>query len=66
MAMRTYRGWINQPSSLQPLHDMHGTPCIVQDSGGVTVRVWFISGPVHSLEASRLCISEVKLSNTEG
>lgn len=60
---RTYRAWINQPSTLQPLHDKHGQRCIVVDDREKgTVRAWFTEGAVHSMEIPRLCVSEIKLS----
>ena len=59
---RTYRAWINQPSTLQPLNNLHGRYCIVEDDGDVTVRLWFTEGSVHSMQAPRNSVSEVKLS----
>ena len=59
---RTYRAWINQPSKSQPLHDLHGRYCIVEDTGDVSVRIWFTEGSLHSMQAPRNTISEVKLS----
>lgn len=58
---RTYRAWINQPSTLQPLHNFHGQYCIVEDTGENTVRVWFTHGPIHSMQIPRMCISEVNI-----
>ena len=63
--MKTYRAWINQPSTLQPLHSFHGKPCIVQDSGERSLRLWFTEGDIHSMEALRECISRVYLSASE-
>ena len=62
---RTYRAWINQPSTLQPLHALHGKYCIAQNTGGGGVRLWFTEGPVHSMDAMRLWISECYLSATQ-
>lgn len=56
--MKTYRAWINQPSTLQPLHRLHGTRCIAQDSGERSVRIWFTEGDVHSMEVLRECLSK--------
>lgn len=60
--MNTYRAWVNQPSNLQPLHDFHGKNCIVNDSGDVTVTIWFTHGPVHSIVVPRNCVSRIHLS----
>ncbi len=56
--MKIYRGWINQPSKLQPLHKMHGKRGIVVDSGGATVRMYFCTGAAVSVQAPRLSISK--------
>lgn len=63
--MKTYRAWINQPSTLQALHHLHGKHCIVQDSGKRSLRIWFTEGEIHSMEALRECISRVKLSSAD-
>lgn len=52
------RAWINQPSTLQPLHKLHGTNVLVhwiEDDDEVTI--YFLSGPVHSQLASKLWLS---------
>lgn len=59
--METYRAWINQPSTLQPLHKMHGQRCIVQDTGDRSVQVWFTEGAVHSMQVLRECLSKFRL-----
>ncbi len=39
------RMWINQPSTLQPLHERHGQNVLAEDKiHGQNVMVWFISG----------------------
>lgn len=43
-----FRGWIDQPSTLQPLHKLHGTKVLVQQTSNET-RVWFLSGDVISM-----------------
>jgi superfamily II DNA/RNA helicase len=63
--MSIYRAFINQPSTLQPLHDRHGQRCIVYDIGGEFVVLYFTEGAVHSMEASRQCISRIYLSDAE-
>jgi hypothetical protein len=54
---RIYRGWFNQPSTLQRQHKLHGERCIVEDRGGLTVRTWFSGGPIHSMEVERNSIT---------
>jgi len=56
-APRIYRGWFNQPSTLQRHHKFHGERCIVEDRGGLTVRAWFSGGPIHSMEVERNSIT---------
>lgn len=65
--MAIYRAWINQPSTLQPLHSLHGKVCIVHDNdiNSRNVTLYFTEGDVHSMDASRLCVSRVYLSNAE-
>lgn len=58
---KVYRAWINQPSISHPLHQFHGKFCIVIDLGKPTVQIWFSEGSTHSMEVSKLCISEEKL-----
>lgn len=58
-----YRAWINQPSTLQPLHRMHGRRCIAHDTGDQSVTLYFTDGDVHSMMAPRQCISRIHLSN---
>jgi len=62
MARQIYRAWINQPSTRDPLHAMHGQRCIVEDHGEQSVRLWFTEGETHSMQALRGCVSEIKLS----
>lgn len=60
--MAIYRAWINQPSTLQPLHSLHGKRCIVHDTGDQSVTLYFTDGEVHSMTAMRQCISRIYLS----
>ena len=57
-----YRAWINQPSTQQPLHALHGKHCIVDDQGQPSVTLHFTDGDVHSMTALRQCISRIHLS----
>jgi hypothetical protein len=60
--MKIYRAFINQPSTLQPLHTLNGVRCLVQDNGGNTIKVFFTSGPVHSMQIPRNCVSRLRIS----
>ena len=60
---RIFRAWINQPSTLQPLHKLHGTKCIAVEDRPGNVRLYFTDGAIHSMDADLLCVSEVKLSS---
>lgn len=51
------RMWINQPSSLQPLHHLHATNVLAQPDTGRTARVWFLSGDVVSQQVPREALS---------
>lgn len=52
------RMWINQPSTLQPLHKLHGTNVLARHEYGDTWQIFFLSGDVISKQASKLCLSE--------
>lgn len=64
-ATKIYRAWINQPSTSQPLHYIHGKRCIVHDEGDFTVDVWFTEGPTHSMRVLRACVYRIKLNAAE-
>lgn len=64
--MKIYRALINQPSTKQPHHKLHGTTVIVEDSGnGDTPRVHFTEGAVHSMLMAKNCFDRIKLSSAE-
>ena len=52
-----FRAWINQPSTLQPLHHLHGTNVLAVHEYGSTFRIYFLSGDCISQQADRLCLS---------
>jgi len=59
--MRRY--WINQPSTLQPHHNMHGENvlCDMDDpayEGRPVIQVWFLHGAVWSADIMRNALSE--------
>lgn len=49
--------WINQPSTLQPLNKLHGTNVLANITQESSVRVWFLSGDVVSMQLPRICLS---------
>lgn len=46
--MNLQRMWINQPSTLQQHHDLHGTNVLAYREYDETWRVYFLSGNVIS------------------
>jgi hypothetical protein len=52
------RMWINQPSALSPLHDLHGTNVLAVPDGDDAYRVYFLSGPTVCMRASFAALSE--------
>lgn len=52
------RMWIDQPSTHQPLHHLHGTNVLAVPEFGNTVRVYFLSGDIVSRQVGALCVSE--------
>lgn len=52
------RMWINQPSTLQPLHAYHGRNVLAIDDGNGQARMYFTSGPVVAIRGPWLALSE--------
>lgn len=52
------RMWINQPSTLQPHHALHGTNVLAQHEYDDTIRIYFLSGDKVSQQVSKLALSE--------
>lgn len=67
MTQKIYRAVIDQPSTLQPLHNLHGIYCIVvdDDPSSNDVRIYFTEGDTHSMVVLRLWVSKIKLSSAE-
>jgi hypothetical protein len=69
--MNTYgqirRVWINQPSTLQDLHEYHGEFAIAEpiEPGQKTVRIHFTSGQTHSMIAFVNSLELCKLSSAK-
>lgn len=58
MKPNVQRCWINQPSTNQPLHHLHGTNVLAYQETGQTWRVYFLSGPVISQQVPAECLSK--------
>ena len=55
--MKPKRMWVNQPSTLQPLHHLHGMNVLaIPDGDGW--QIYFLSGSIISQHAPRLTLSE--------
>jgi hypothetical protein len=56
------RMWINQPSTLQPLHHLNGTNVLVDEKdvspSGESVTIYFITGDVIKQYAPKLSLSK--------
>ena len=61
--LKIYRAIINNPSTLQPLHEIHGKTCIAIDNGDKWIDIYFTDGPMHSMRAPKLHVTEVKTSS---
>lgn len=56
---RHWLAWVNQPSTLQPRHDLHGKRCVVYDQHERYVQVFFTEGTTRSTVIDRQCLSLV-------
>lgn len=52
------RMWIDQPSTLQQFHHMHGTNVLALPESPTHMRVYFLSGAVISQQMIKLALSE--------
>lgn len=55
--MNIRRMWINQPSTLQPYHNLHGTNVLATRESDVTDRIYFLSGDVVSQQIDPIALS---------
>lgn len=61
---RHYRAWINQPSTLDPDHALHGKRgIVVDDKGEAFVTIYFTEGPAFSMRIARRAISKYRDGN---
>jgi len=51
------RMWINQPSKLQPYHNLHGTNVLVIHEGGDTYRAYFLNGDIIDQQIHQAALS---------
>jgi phenolic acid decarboxylase len=54
--MTLKRMWINQPSTLQPLHKYHGRNVLAYKEG-TGYRIYFLSGHVIDMQIPSGCLS---------
>ena len=52
------RAWVNQPSTQQPFHNLHGTNVLAEDDTDLMARVWLLSGPVVSQQVPKSALSD--------
>lgn len=52
------RMWINQPSTLQPLHRLHGVKVLACADTDRTSRAYFLSGDIIDMQVPRETLSE--------
>lgn len=58
------RMWINQPSTLQPDHDLHGLDVLAEEEGeGEFVTVYFLAGRATSWTVRKQSLSPGWLSH---
>ncbi len=51
MSFKIERMWINQPSTLQPLHSLHGKNVLAVKESENMYRIYFLSGNTISIRA---------------
>ena len=52
------RMWFNQPSTLQPHHNLHGTRVLACPASAITRQVYLLEGPVISMQVMSNTLSE--------
>jgi len=57
MTVKIERMWINQPSTLQPLHQLHGKNVLAVKEGENMYRIYFLSGETISMNAHKNTLS---------
>jgi hypothetical protein len=57
MPVNIQRMWVNQPSSLQQFHNLHGTNVLAVEECVGTMRVYFLSGDIVSQQMPASALS---------
>lgn len=57
MKLNIRRAWIDQPSTLQLLHNYNGVSVLVNDNHESVLQVWFLSGDTISMMVPAVCLS---------
>jgi hypothetical protein len=58
MKAEAKRVWVNQPSTLQPQHKLHGTNVLAIDNGdNQTSTIYFLGGKTISQVILNVCLS---------
>lgn len=52
------RMWVNQPSTYQQYHKLHGINVLAEYHDGELVRVWHVSGPIVHQQMDNLALSK--------
>ena len=52
------RMWINQPSTNQPFHHLHGTRVLAEWEDDNVQRIWFLSGDIVDQQILESALSE--------
>lgn len=55
--MKVYRAWINQSSTLQPLHKYYGKKGIAIEENGI-ITLHFSEGTLLSMVVPKICLSK--------
>lgn len=61
MKIEITRKWINQPSTSQQLHKLHGTQVLCAENeidSPLFVTIYFLNGPVISMRVLKICLSD--------
>ncbi|MDO8414859.1 MAG: hypothetical protein Q7S87_01460 [Agitococcus sp.] len=56
MTNKLTRMWIDQPSTLQAFHALHGTNVLAQQAGDNAMQVYFLEGETLSLQVSKIAL----------
>lgn len=51
------RAWINQPSTQQPLHHLHGTNVLAHPETDRVWKIYFLDGPTLSQQVPSTALS---------